>query len=277
MQAVAYAKINWALGITGLRADGYHLLDTLMQRIALADTLALTPADTLTLAIDGAQPLSPGEDNLVLRAARLLQAETGTRKGAHIHLAKRIPMGAGLGGGSADAAAALLALCRLWNLPCDGKMLHALALRLGADVPFCLQGGLARAQGIGEALATLPPLAPFHLVILQPEASHLSTPEVFRRYDAAAERPAQPDIDAAIAALQARDVPRMTRCLANALQPAAIALCPAIEGALAHLEGEGALLARMTGSGSAVFGMFADAQAAARAAVATGGIATHTI
>lgn len=277
MQAAAYAKINWALGITGLRADGYHLLDTLMQRIALADTLTLTPADTLTLAIDSARPLTPGEDNLALRAARLLQAETGARKGAHIHLAKRIPMGAGLGGGSADAAATLLALCRLWHLPCDGKMLHALALRLGADVPFCLQGGLARAQGIGEVLTPIAPPALFHLVILQPDATHLSTPDVFRQYDTMTAVPPQPNIAAAIAALHARDIPRMAQHLANALQPAAIALCPAIARALAQLDAAGALLTRMTGSGSAVFGVFADAETAKQAAAATGGVATHTL
>lgn len=277
MQATAYAKINWALAITGIRADGYHLLDTLMQRIALCDTLTFAPADTLTLTIDAAQPLSPGDDNLILRAARLLQASTGISAGAHIHLTKRIPMGAGLGGGSADAAATLLTLCRMWGIPCDMDMLQGLAPQLGADVPFCLQGGLARAQGIGEVLTPIAPPAPFPLVILQPNAAHLSTPDVFRQYDMMTAITPQPDIAAAIAALQAQNIPRMAKHLANALQPAAIALCPAIAKGIAQLDAAGALLTRMTGSGSAVFGVFADAKAASQAAEATGGVATHTL
>lgn len=148
-----------------------------------------------------------GDGNLVLRAARRLREAAGVAQGARITMKKRIPVGAGLGGGSADAAAVLLGLNALWNLHMGWQDLRALARSLGSDIPFCMVGGLRRVRGTGEQLEALPCGAPFHLVIVQPCAG-LSTPKVFAAYDALAVRPRNPDIEAAVAALAQGDPPR---------------------------------------------------------------------
>lgn len=275
MHIHAHAKINWTLAVTGMRPDGYHRLDTLMQTIALHDTLTLEAAQDLRLTIEGANTLSTGEDNLVLRAAHALRRHAGVSSGAHMHLIKRIPSGAGLGGGSADAAATLRALDRLWDLSCTPQTLAEIALSLGADVPFCLRGGLARAQGIGEALTPLAAPAPIDLVVLHPGIS-LSTPAVFRAFDACAPV-SVPPVGSAAQAIQRRDLTALAASLGNALQPAAISLCPQVATCVAALQRVGALHAQMTGSGSAVFGVFDSPEAAKRAAEATGGIATQTL
>lgn len=257
----AHAKINWSLAVLGRRSDGYHLLDTVMQSIALSDTLTFAPSDALSLSIDGPVALPDGGDNLVLRAAKLLQQACGVSAGASIGLTKRIPVGAGLGGGSADAAQTLVGLNRLWSLSLTEQELSAFALQLGADVPFCLRGGAARAQGIGEVLTPLPPLKMRHLVLVQPEKG-LSTPSVFRCYDG--QPPAQnPDIEALIAALIGEDEGMLHLTMRNALQPAAILLQPGIRDCLDALLKQGATHAMMTGSGSAVFGLFPDSTSAA--------------
>ena len=155
MEIQARAKINWTLNVTGKREDGYHLLDMLMQPIALHDTLYIEAADGLTLTVECADGLSAGDDNLVLRAARALQAIGGISRGASMRLIKRIPMGAGLGGGSADAAAALKGLNKLWGIGLDLPALCRIGERLGADIPFCLHDAPRRAQGIGENLTPI--------------------------------------------------------------------------------------------------------------------------
>ena len=152
----ANAKINWTLDIVGVRADGYHLLDMLMQSISLHDTLTLEPAEDVTFSADGATRVPQDESNLALRAALALRRHTGTERGATIHLHKRIPSGAGLGGGSADAAAVLHGLNALWELNLPMETLRQIGLTLGADVPFCLMGGLAHVRGIGEVIEPLP-------------------------------------------------------------------------------------------------------------------------
>ena len=184
MEIQARAKINWTLNVTGKRQDGYHLLDMLMQPIALHDTLIIEKAEGLALTVEGMGDLSAGEDNLVLRAARALQALCGISRGASLHLIKRIPMGAGLGGGSADAAAALKGLNKLWGIGLDLPALCRIGERLGADIPFCLHDAPRRAQGIGEILTTIES-GVFPLILLQPCAA-LSTKEVFTAYHASA-------------------------------------------------------------------------------------------
>lgn len=262
-------KVNWSLAVLGRRMDGYHTLDMLMQTIRLPelqDTLILQEADALALEVDGS--LAPdGEENLVMQAARLLREAYLVRAGARMVLRKGIPSGAGLGGGSADAAAALLGLCRLWGLSPSEDELAALALRLGADVPFFLRGGLARVRGIGEVITPLagepfwqPPMA-----LVKP-AQGLSTPEVFRRYDALGGVARGLDMDAIQAALVKKDLPGLAHLVANDLQPAAVSLLPQVDACIQALRERGALAACMTGSGSAVFGLFATA-AQARAAL----------
>lgn len=264
MQLEARGKINWTLDITGQRHDGYHLMDMLMQPVTLADTVTLTSADDLTLSCGGEPLLSADEHHLALRAAHALQKATGCTRGAAIHVHKRIPVGAGMGGGSADAAAVLLGLNRLWGLGLTQAQLEAIGLTLGADVPFCLRGGLARVRGIGEEMTPLPCGRTWPLCVIQP-CEGLSTGAVFAAYHA---RPGtvRPATDDAALALALGDLSGLARSLGNVLQPVSEQLRPEIAGAVRALMAAGAFAALMTGSGSAVFGVFAtetEAQSAA--------------
>lgn len=259
MRLIAHAKVNWDLSVLGRRDDGYHELDMLMQSVELGDSLEIRLDEELTLTLHGGPRVPSGDGNLVLRAARRLREAAGVAQGARITMKKRIPVGAGLGGGSADAAAVLLGLNALWNLHMGWQDLRALARSLGSDIPFCMVGGLRRVRGTGEQLEALPCGAPFHLVIVQPCAG-LSTPKVFAAYDALAVRPRNPDIEAAVAALAQGDPAALARAMGNALTPASVPIRPQIAMAAQTLEHFGALRAEMTGSGSAVVGLFANAQ-----------------
>lgn len=162
----AYAKINLSLEVLGRRRDGYHDLVTILQTVDLYDTLSFEPAAEITLTCN--VPGLAGADNLVLRAAHLLRRATGQTGGAAIHLEKGIPVAAGLGGGSSDAATTLVALSRLWGLHMSESNLHNLAAALGSDVPFFLVGGTCLAQGRGEVLTPLPPLPEHWVVLVRP-------------------------------------------------------------------------------------------------------------
>jgi 4-diphosphocytidyl-2-C-methyl-D-erythritol kinase len=258
----ARAKINWSLDILSKQKDGYHTMDMLMNSVELADELTFEEADTLTLTVIGNDALTSA-DNLVYKAATALALETGCTRGAAITLAKRVPVGAGMGGGSADAAAALLGLNRLWGTALSQERLLAIGLTLGADVPFALMGGLARVCGIGEKITPLFPPPSWPLVIVQP-CQALWTREVFAAYDAL---PAvlHPHTGAAQAALLAGDLYTFAANAGNVLQQVVEGVRPQIPEAVAALEACGAGYASMTGSGSAVYGVFAleaDAQAA---------------
>ena len=177
LTARANAKINWSLSVLGVRPDGYHELDMLMQSVSLHDTLAFEESDGLSLSVDG-RPAAWDEKNLVCRAASLLRARCGQTRGVRVSLVKRIPAMAGLGGGSADGAATLLALNRLWELNLPMTELLSLGLSLGADFPFCLTGGLQRVRGVGELLQPLDaPSSPGLLLVMPDEG--LSTGAVF--------------------------------------------------------------------------------------------------
>jgi 4-diphosphocytidyl-2-C-methyl-D-erythritol kinase len=163
----AYAKVNLTLEVLGERADGYHDVATVLQTVDLSDTLTFEPASSLTL--EGSLPELATEANLAYQAARLLQAETGQKVGARIRLVKRVPVAAGLGGGSSDAAAALRGLNLLWGLGLEVSRLEQLAARLGSDVPFFLYGGTALAEGRGERVTPLPmPQGALGVVLLNP-------------------------------------------------------------------------------------------------------------
>ncbi len=265
----AHAKINWALDVVGLRADGYHLLDMLMQSISLHDTLTLEKAEDVTLTVNGS-PDPLGEKNLVVRAARLLQKETGYVGGVRMDLTKRIPSRAGLGGGSADCAAAMRALNELWQLRLSRERLLSLGLALGADVPFCLTGGLQRVRGIGEDLTALPAPEMAHLVLLMPDGG-LDTRAVFRDYDASARTLPPVDMQRAQDALVRGDYAALNEYAQNALAGPAMRMSGAIEAAIRALCAQGAQMARMSGSGSAVFGVFASRAAAENACQALAG------
>ena len=264
MRIAARAKINWTLDIVGKREDGYHLMDMLMQPISLADDITLLPQEELTLSVSGFPRVNPGPENLALRAAVLLKQATGYTGGASIHVHKRIPVGAGMGGGSADAAGVLAGLNRLWGTGLTQAELETLGLQLGADVPFCLRGGLQRAQGVGELLMPLPCGGLYWLVVIQP-CPGLSTKEVFSRLSLDTCE-GKPDTQGAAEALAQGDWRRLCACLGNVLQTVSAELRPEISEAIAALRAQGAAGAWMTGSGSAVFGLFTSAPAARAAA-----------
>ena len=264
MRIAARAKINWTLDIVGKREDGYHLMDMLMQPISLADDITLLPQKELTLSVSGFPRVNPGPENLALRAAILLKQATGYTGGASIHVHKRIPVGAGMGGGSADAAGVLTGLNRLWGTGLTQAELETLGLQLGADVPFCLRGGLQRAQGVGELLTPLSCGGLYWLVVIQ-SCPGLSTKEVFSRFSLEACE-GKPDTQGATEALAQGDWRRLCACLGNVLQAVSAELRPEISEAIAALRAQGAAGAWMTGSGSAVFGLFTSAPAARAAA-----------
>ena len=262
MEIQARAKINWSLNVVGQRADGYHLLDSVMQPLALSDILTIEKSPELSLSIDGTDGLKADESNLVLRAAKALQQAGNVQEGAAIRLEKRIPMGAGLGGGSADVAAALKGLNQFWGLHYSLEKLCEIGVKLGADVPFCLHDAPRRAQGIGEVLSEISCGKTYPLVLVQP-CRALSTKEVFTAYHQSTVEPA--NTEKVMEALQNGDLDGMDECARNELETVSLAMLPQIQEAKDALMALGAKVARMTGSGSVVFGAFED-QATAKQA-----------
>jgi 4-diphosphocytidyl-2-C-methyl-D-erythritol kinase len=257
----ARAKVNLFLHVLGRRPDGYHLLDSLAVFPGAADTLRAEPADELTLSIEGPFASGLDGDNLVLRAARALAAASGLWRGARLVLDKRLPIASGIGGGSADAAAALRLLNRVWGLGMPPSALAAIALELGADVPVCLGSEPARMGGVGEVLGVAPVLPRSAIALVNPGVA-VVTAQVFRARDSSFSDPAVLPPRWADAAELASDLGR-TR---NDLEAPAIRLCPAVGEALALLRAQpGCLLARMSGSGATCFGLFARAEGAAAA------------
>lgn len=264
MKLEARAKINWSLDITGVREDGYHLMDMLMQPVSLCDDLTLLPDEGISLETSGWPKIEADEKNLVLRAAHLLHDAYKPDNGCAMHLHKRIPMGAGMGGGSADAAAALYGLNILWQLGLSQSELEILGLRLGADVPFCLRGGLVRTTGIGEQLHSLPCNQLYWLVVIQP-CPGLSTGEVFKAWHASQDA-VHPNTDHLSLILSEGRTGELPDTLHNVLQGVSAQMQPEIAVAVQALREQGALDAVMTGSGSAVFGCFTGESAAREAA-----------
>ncbi len=251
---LARAKVNLWLNVVGRRADGYHLLDSLIAFTDLADEIAAAPSDRLSLTVDG--PLASsiaqeGDNNLVLKAARLLADRAGVAPRASLTLTKRIPVAAGLGGGSADAAATLQTLIDLWRVALPVEELFDLAGRLGADVPMCFAGRAALASGVGEQLAPAPPLPPCAILLVNPGVA-LPTPDVFkaRRSAFSEPRPLRPwtDLASFVVALAERG---------NDLTDAAITLCPLVADVLAFLrKSVGARYIAMSGSGATCFALY---------------------
>jgi 4-diphosphocytidyl-2-C-methyl-D-erythritol kinase len=260
----AWAKINLSLDILGLLPGGYHRLETVMQSLTLHDRLEfITVADGIIVSCDSPEvPAGPG--NLVYRAAELMQQASGTRSGVHIHLQKEIPVAAGLGGGSADAAAALLGLNRLWGLNWPLAKLIELGAQLGSDVPFCLAGGTMLARGRGEQLAALPALPPMGVVLVKPPLA-VSTAKVYRGYDrcpAVRER-YTPSL---VQAVNRGDFFGICATLGNALEVVTTGMHPVISELKESLRAAGAAGVLMSGSGPTVFGLGQDLGAARRIA-----------
>ncbi len=251
MDETAYAKINLALHVRGREADGFHRIETIFAFCEEGDRLSVAPADTIGLSITGrfAGTLTAGEDNLVLRAARALAAYCGTRRGAAIALEKNLPVAAGLGGGSADAGAALRLLCRFWDVTPSEEELLALAAPLGADVPACLVSRTSRGDARGDRLTPWNELdlAGTPVLLVNP-AVPLSTAAVFRAWDGIDRGP-----------LSGLEGSR------NDLELPATELVPEVADALESLAD--AAVARMSGSGATCFGLYRDPAARDAAAV----------
>ena len=258
----AYAKINWSLDITGVREDGYHFMDMLMQPVSLADEITLDPAPVLSITTGGWPPSRADETNLAYRAALALKNAAGYPGGVRIHVHKRIPVGAGMGGGSADAAGVLKGLNRLWKTGLSEEELEKLGLSLGADVPFCLRGGLTRTTGIGEALQSCEYQYNYWLIVIQP-CPGLSTARVFSLWQQ--DSCGHPDTAEALRALETGNLDMLCNSIGNVLQPVSETLRPEISRCCTSLKEEGARTALMTGSGSAVFGVFRSEREARKA------------
>lgn len=271
----AHAKMNWCLSILGVREDTYHELDMLMQSLELCDELSFAPSQMLSLSING-KPLPKDGRNLVLRAANALREYAGVRTGAKINLVKRIPVRAGLGGGSADCAATLTALNRLWRLNLTMETLLKLGATLGADVPFCLLGGAARVTGVGDQLEPLAPPPPVPLVLITPGCG-LGTASVFAAWDNGPRSIDPADTMAAYRALCEGKIGELKSVCKNSLEDVAISMLPEIAEVKSRLYALGARFAQMTGSGSTVFGVFDTIEAARAAAQAIGPEAVVTM
>lgn len=247
----AYAKINLTLDVLGKRDDGYHTLASVMQAISLHDTLLIrsNASGQITMICD--DPALQGDDNLALRAARLLKAEIGDeRLGAEIELRKAVPVQAGLGGGSSDAGAVLTTLNALWGGGYDAAQVESLGGRLGSDVPFFIRGGTALIEGRGELVTPLPDAEPFWIVLAKPRVG-LSTAAVYRALSPAGytDGTASRHI---VEAINRRD-PIAFADLANALEPGVRRTFPEVDAACALLLAAGAPVAHMSGSGPTVF------------------------
>lgn len=253
MDVFAYAKLNLALRITGRRADGYHELDMVMQEISLCDRISIEKSDGLR--VDSDRPLP--KDNTLSKAARVFFEYTHIRGGADIFVQKNIPAQAGLGGGSSDGAAVLKALDSLYGAGLQEAELVALGRRVGADVPFFMLGGCARAQGTGEILTPL--RNNLHLTyLLAKPAGGVNTGEAYEACHRLEKK--ETDVESVIQALEAGDIGQYAASAGNDLAPAAICLCPDIQKILAEMRG--AACALVTGSGSCVFGAYADQKTA---------------
>jgi 4-diphosphocytidyl-2-C-methyl-D-erythritol kinase len=265
----APAKINLALHVTGQRADGYHLLDSLAVFTALGDALAFDAADEDGFVIDGpySGPLAAEapDANLVVKARQALRAYC--KSSGHpcppvlIRLTKNLPIASGMGGGSADAAAALRGLIKLWSIAIAPETLAKIGLGLGADVPMCLLGRPLFAKGIGEDITLAGPFPALHLVLVNP-GIEVSTPAVFKALSSKTNKPLS--LHANLSSIQG--LCQWLAAQRNDLQNPALDMQPVIRDAIYALSERGALVARMSGSGATCFGIFPSAPAAAAAA-----------
>ncbi len=262
----APAKLNLALDVIGRRADGYHDLRTVMQTIDWCDTVTVDTADdgAVHLWCDGGIPAD--ETNIAYRAAVLFADAIGCKHGFAVKVEKSIPAQAGMAGGSTDGAAVLCGLNELMNFPLTPEQLLSLGAKLGADVPFCILGGTALANGIGTDLTPLPPIPSCFFVVSKPEGG-VSTPEAYRLLDAAPTL-VHPQVDALCEAIQTADLDGMLPHMMNSFE-APLAL-PHTDAITALLKVHGASAALLTGSGSAVFGVFKEQAAAETAAAVLG-------
>ena len=263
----ANAKINLALDVLNRRPDGYHTVRMIMQSLSLCDTLFLQKTKEPGITLSARNPeLFPDvtwdEHNLIYKAAKLFMDTCAMEEGVRITIDKQIPSAAGLAGGSSDAAATLKGMNQLFEKNFSTEELQALGVKLGADIPYCIQLGTALSEGIGEVLTALPAAPALYCVLVKPETA-VSTKYVYQNLNLA--QASHPDIDAALNAINTGDVSKLCANLDNILEPVARTLCPEIENIEAKFTELGALGTCMSGSGPTVFGLFTDNNAATEA------------
>lgn len=261
----AYGKINLGLDITGRREDGYHEVSMIMQSVRLHDTLMFfrTRSPKIVICTD-ARFVPSGEGNLIYKAIELVRSEYGLTDGVRVSLKKRLPVSAGMAGGSSDAAATIKAMNRLFDLHMSDERMAELGVKIGADVPYCLMGGTALAEGIGEKLTALPDMPKCHIVLVKPPIG-ISTPAAYKKYDELGTEVTHPDISAMIGAIENRDLSGVCSLLGNVLQSVTEPENPVITEIKEQMKELGADGVLMSGSGPTVFGLFGERRAAERA------------
>lgn len=271
MTEPAYAKLNLSLDILGKRPDGYHELRMVMQSIDLADEVALSPRPEPGCAVAADLPYLPRDGgNIAAKAAAAFFAQSGVPpEGLSIAIRKSIPVCAGMAGGSSDGAAVLRILRRLYAPEMPAERLEEIGTLVGSDVPYCVRGGTALAEGRGECLTALPPLPPCHLAVCKPPCS-ISTPELFALVRVKKLR-CHPDTAGMLRALESGDLEGAVRRIYNVFEDALPRRYAEVFSIKSELLNLGALAASMTGSGPTVFGVFRDRESAARAVEALSG------
>ena len=266
----ARAKLNISLDVVSRRADGFHDMAMIMQSISLCDELTIAPDPSGRVSASSGLPYVPGDErNLAVRAAlRFLERVGDVGRGLRITIRKRIPVGAGMAGGSADAAAVLRALDRAYDMPLTAEELCKLGGEVGSDVAFCIRGGTMLATGRGEKLTRLPEMPECRFVVCKPDFS-ISTPELFRKLDAS-KGGCHPDTEGLLGALRAGDLDGVCRRMYNVFEDVPDRRMRAVRAVKGALLDHGALGAVMTGTGSAVFGVFRDPERAEAACAALG-------
>ncbi len=250
----SFAKINWTLRIAGKRKDGFHELCTVFQTVSLHDTLTFSESEGLSLTCD--DDLVPnGENNLIIKAAGLLQNLTGLNKGAEIHLEKRIPSPGGLGGGSSNAAVALIGLTRLWDADLTEEDLVSVAAEIGSDVSFFLHGGTALGTGRGEVIEPLPEVTADYLLIVTPDVA-VSTRDAFEAFHAPDLTKSTSDNILRDCRLEAESLDPRHSALTNDLEASVFSSYPEVKRVKDTLLELGAVNAAMSGSGASVFAIF---------------------
>lgn len=253
----AYAKINLGLKVLGKRPDGYHEIDMIMQSVGLCDTLEFQLATDINLRIKNSpQLVADTQENLIIKAAKVLKEYTGYVGGAEIVLDKQIPIEAGLAGGSSDAAAALRGLNRLWDTGLSVCILEELAARIGSDVAFCVRGGTQRATGRGEQVEPLAATSQFNVLIFKPSFG-VATAQVYKRFNLN-NLPVCLDIEALVRALTKGDIKAAMPFMGNDLESVTLDMHPQIAAIKARMLELGADYALMSGSGPSVFAIVAD-------------------
>ncbi len=260
----AYAKVNLTLDVVGTRNDGYHDIESVMHTISLHDSLVLREAGAGVELVVHGDSVPNDMRNLVLRTAQLLRETFAVDRAVQIELVKRIPIAAGLGGGSADAAVTLLGLVQLWKLRLDGRELLGFAAKLGADVPFFLEGGAAIARGRGERLTRLPPLPTTWLVLARPQVE-VATAWAYRQLSASGVT-SRPHTDLMVEAMHREDVREAGRHLCNVFEGVIVNVYPVVSELKSRILRGEAYGAGLSGTGPTIFGLMANEAAAHKVA-----------